>query len=119
MTRASIAFLREPRAILSRLFVLLVLVLFGMPHGHSHGTLANAAPLAHSQFEQDHGIISAQRLLSRAQVFDDHSPDIVTPSRITEARQPRVAAAMPYPPKPSFPLLAICILPPVRGPPVV
>jgi hypothetical protein len=103
----------------SRLFVLLALVLFGVPQGHSEGTPANAGPAAHSKVEQAQAIISAQRLVLRAQIVDDHLPDTATPGRITQPRQPRVATTMSYAPHPSFPSLAIRILPPVRGPPVV
>jgi len=119
MTNASTHDVRRPGAILSRLFVVLALVLFGLPQGHADGMAANAGPAAQSQVEQALGIPSAQRPLLRAQLPDDTSPDAVVPGAAVQAWASRTAATISPAPHQSLLPNAIRILPPVRGPPAV
>jgi len=107
----------RPRAILSRLLVVLALVLFGLPKGYADGMTAIAGPAAQSQVEQALGIPSALRHLPRAQLPDDTSPDAVVPGAAGPAWPfPTAAAISPASHQP-LPSIAIRILHPVRGPP--
>lgn len=109
----------SPRAILSRLLVLLALVLFGVPQSHVDGMPAHAGPVAQNQAEQAQGILTVQRYLLRAQLPQGDPPEFVVPGAADQTRQPLFAAMMSPAPRPSLPPLAIRILPPVRGPPAV
>ena len=106
-----------PRAILSRLLVVLALVLFGLPQGHADGMAANAGPTAQSQIEQAMGIPSTQRPLLRTQLPDDMSPEAVVPGAAIPAWTSRSATTLSPASLLSFLPTEIRILPPVRGPP--
>lgn len=106
-----------PRAILSRLLVVLALVLFALPQGPADGMAAHAGPAAQIQVEQTLGIPSAQRHLLRAQLADDTSPDAFVPGAAVQPWPSRTSATIPPAPHQSLLPVAIRILPPVRGPP--
>ncbi len=107
----------SPRAILSRLLVILALMLFGVPQSPADGTFAHASPAAQSKIEQSQGILTVQRHLLRAQLPDDHPSDMVVRGPAATVQQPLIAAAVSPAPEPSRLPYSIRILPPVRGPP--
>jgi len=102
---------------LSRLLVMLALVLFGAPQGHADGTAAQAGPVAQGKVEQAKAIPTVQRHLSRADIPDDDAPDMEVPGACGQTG--RLLLATPPAAQRSLLPVAIRILPPLRGPPVV
>lgn len=119
MTHAPMHDAGKPRAILSRLLVVLALLLFGLSQSHADGMTTRAGPAAENQFEQAQGILSVQRHLLRAQLPNDTSPDAVVPGAAVQAWLSRFAETTSPAPRQSLLPIAIRILPPVRGPPAV
>jgi hypothetical protein len=118
MRRAPIAYLSAPRAILLRLLAMVALALFGMPQGHPNGALAKASPVAQAQLDQAQTTVSTPRYLLRAQTTDDQPSDAVVPVSLNEALHISDVQMRPAR-QSSFAPVAVRILPPVRGPPVV
>ncbi len=119
MTRAPRHRRLRPRAVISRLLVVLAFLLSGGPQGPVDGVVAQAGPVAQSLSEQAQGILTGQRHLLRAHLPQDDTPETATPGEPAEPRQPVVAATLSPAAHPSLLAVAIRILPPVRGPPVV
>ena len=103
----------------SPLLLVLVLVLFGLPQGHSAGMATHTGPAAQSTVEQALGIPSAQRNLLRAQLPNDTSPDAVVPGAAMQLWSSRTAATISPASHQFLVPIASLILPPVRGPPAV
>lgn len=107
------------REILSRLLVLLVFTLFGVPQGHAEATLAPGGPVAESQGEQAQGILTAQRHQLRPKLSDESSADMAMAGAADLTRQLLFATAVSPVPLLSLLPFALRIQPPVRGQPVV
>ena len=111
--------LREYPAILSRLLLVVVLALIGLPQQSHGGDMAEASPFVLADHGQVQGILSSQRHVLRASVPDQPSPEGVLP------RNPVATPERPVGDQPTAmahrAILPVTtrILPPVRAPPAV
>lgn len=117
MTRAQRGSVARPGPILSRLYVVLVLVLFGVPQSHAGGLVVHTGPAAESQVGQAKGVLTVQRLLLRGQISHDDAADTVATGAGVQVFHPRPAGTVSRAPHQTLFPLALRILPPVRGPP--
>ena len=109
----------RPGAILSRLFVVLALALFGVPQFYPDRSAAQAGPTAESRVDHSDGLLIMQRNLLRTQQTGDDSPDPADyVASVSVPPAPQAAQAIISRSDDSF-RAGVRILPPIRGPPAV
>jgi hypothetical protein len=105
-------------AIVSRLFLVLAIALFGMHHVAGERTATHNGPVAALEYAFAPAILTAQSHLIRASMPEGDTPLAIAPgSAIPAPRQTLVRVS--WEPVASVSTPAINILPPVRGPPAV